>query len=141
MPLVSVIIPTHDRPQMLKEAVDSVLAQTFHDFEIIIVMNGASAESLDMGHRLAANAKNKIVEMEDSTLSASRNLGLSLVESEWVAFLDDDDIWFPEKLALQVAAAERTGADLVTCNFGASNADGDIPGAGLSPLPTGLDFA
>jgi len=141
MPLVSVIIPTHNRPQMLKEAVDSVLAQTIQDFQIVIVLNGASAESVEMGRRLGANAKIKVVEMEDSTLAASRNFGLSFVETEWVAFLDDDDIWHPDKLELQLAAAAQTGADLVTCNFTAFDQDGDIPSSGLEPLPSGLSFA
>src|SRR5262245_51954214 len=86
MPLVSVIVPTHDRPQMLKEAVDSVLAQSFQDFEIIIVLKGASAESLEMGRRLAASPKVRVVEMEDSTLAAARNFGLRLVATKWVAF-------------------------------------------------------
>ncbi len=141
MALVSVIIPTHDRPQMLREAVDSVLAQTFQDFEIIIVLNGASAASIDMGRRLSSNPKVRVIEMEDSSLAASRNYGLTSAESEWVAFLDDDDIWHPEKLELQLAAAAQTGADLVTCNFGAFNDKGEIADAGLAPRPPGLNFA
>jgi glycosyltransferase involved in cell wall biosynthesis len=141
MPRVSVIVPTHNRPQMLKEAVDSALAQTFQDFEVIIVLNGASAQSVEMARRLEANAKVKAVEMEDSTLAASRNVGLGFAQGEWTAFLDDDDIWEPEKLAIQLAAAERSGADVVTCNFGAFNQDGAVPGAGLTPRPQGLSFA
>src|SRR3974390_116848 len=101
MPWVSIIIPTHRRPQMLNEAVASALAQTFQDFEIIIVLNGASGESFEMARRFEQNPKIKIVEMEDSTLAASRNFGLGFAQSEWVAFLDDDDIWLPEKLELQ----------------------------------------
>src|SRR5262249_16973965 len=124
-----------------QEAVESVLAQTFQDFEIVIVLNGASAEAAEMGRRLGARPKIKVVEMEDSTLAASRNFGLRFVETEWVAFLDDDDIWLPDQLALQLAAAAQTGADLVACNFAAFNQDGDIPGAGLEPLPEGMSFA
>ena len=141
MPRVSVIVPTHNRPQMLKEAVESALAQTFQDFEIIIVLNGASAEAVEMARRLAASPKVRAVEMEDSTLAASRNFGQRFVESEWTAFLDDDDIWEPEKLELQLAAAEHTGADVVTCNYGAFNRDGIVSGAGLRPRPHGLGFA
>jgi glycosyltransferase involved in cell wall biosynthesis len=141
MSRVSIIIPTHDRPQMLKEAVESVFGQTFQDFEIIIVLNGASAESVAMGRELGRHPKIKVVEMTDSTLAASRNYGLSFVASEWVAFLDDDDIWLPEKLEVQLAAAESSGADLVSCDFTAFNKDGEIAGAGLEPLPNGLGFA
>jgi glycosyltransferase involved in cell wall biosynthesis len=141
MPLVSIIIPTHNRPQMLREAVDSALAQTFRDFEIIIVLNGASADSAEMAHRFQGDARFKIVEMEDSTLAASRNFGLGFAGGEWIAFLDDDDIWLPEKLALQLDAARRTGADLVCCNFCFFNQDGVIQHAALPPRPPGLTFA
>jgi glycosyltransferase involved in cell wall biosynthesis len=141
MSLVSIIIPTHDRPQMLQEAVESALAQTFQDFEIIIVLNGASAETVEMGHRVADHPKIKIVEMEDSTLAASRNFGMGFAQGEWIAFLDDDDIWLPEKLQLQLDAARRTGADLVCCNFCFFNQDGIIEHAALRPRPRGLSFA
>src|ERR1051326_5775410 len=108
MPLVSIIVPTHDRAQMLKEAVDSALAQTFQDFELIVVLNGASAASVEMANRLAANPKVKVVEMADDTLAASRNFGLEFASGEWIAFLDDDDIWLPHKLATQLDAARRS---------------------------------
>ncbi len=141
MPLVSIIIPTHDRPQMLAEAVDSALAQTFRDCEIIIVLNGASAETSAMARRLAEHRAIRVVEMEDSTLAASRNFGLTFAGGEWIAFLDDDDIWLPDKLELQLDAARRTGADLVTCNLCFFDQDGVITHAGLRPRPAGLSFA
>jgi glycosyltransferase involved in cell wall biosynthesis len=141
MPLVSIIIPTHNRPQMLKEAVDSALAQTFQDFDIIIVLNGASAETNATARRLAENRTVKVVEMEDSTLAASRNFGLTFATGEWIAFLDDDDIWLPDKLQVQLEAARATGADLVCCNFCFFNQDGIIEHAALRPRPAGLSFA
>ena len=141
MPLVSVIIPTHNRPQMLAEAVDSALAQTFRDVEIIIVLNGASAEAAAMARQLAHNRAIKVVEMEDSTLAASRNFGLRFATGEWIAFLDDDDIWLPDKLEVQLEAARRTGAELVTCNLCFFNQDGIVAHWGLRPRPDGLSFA
>jgi glycosyltransferase involved in cell wall biosynthesis len=141
VPHVSIIIPTHNRPQMLREAVESALAQTFQDFEIIVVLNGASAETVEMGRRFADHAKIKIVEMEDSTLAASRNFGMGFVQGEWVAFLDDDDIWLPGKLQLQLDAARETGADLICCNFCFFNQGGIIERAALRPRPPGLSFA
>jgi glycosyltransferase involved in cell wall biosynthesis len=141
LPLVSIIVPTHDRPAMLKEAVESALAQTMQDFEIIIVLNGASSAATDMAARLRADSRVTIVDMEDSSLAASRNVGLGTARGEWIAFLDDDDIWLPEKLELQLAAAAQTGADLVTCNFGTFNAEGDLASPGLVPRPAGLSFA
>ncbi len=141
MPSVSVIIPTHNRPQMLAEAVESVLAQTFQDFEIIMVLNGASVETGEMARRFAADPKVKIAEMEDSTLAASRNVGLEHAAGEWIAFLDDDDIWLPDKLQVQLDAARETGADLICCNFCFFNRDGIIEHRALRPRPPGLSFA
>jgi glycosyltransferase involved in cell wall biosynthesis len=141
MPHVSIIVPTHDRPQMLEEAVESALAQTFRDFEIIIVLNGASAQTIETARRLATDPRVKRVDMDDATLAAARNLGLSVAEGEWTALLDDDDIWQPNKLELQLAAAKQTGADVVTCNFSVFNEDGDVAHPGLAALPDGLSFA
>jgi glycosyltransferase involved in cell wall biosynthesis len=141
MPSVSIIIPTHNRPDMLREAVDSALAQTFQDFEIIVVLNGASADTVAMAGRLRGTAKIRIVEMEDATLAAARNFGLTFAAGEWIAFLDDDDIWLPDKLAVQLAAAQAADADVVTCNFSTFNRDGELPTTGLTPLPAGLSFA
>jgi glycosyltransferase involved in cell wall biosynthesis len=141
VPHVSIIIPTHNRPHMLKEAVDSALAQTFQDFEIIIVLNGASEETVEMARRFQGNPKIKIVEMEDSTLAVSRNVGLCSAAGEWIAFLDDDDIWLPDKLEVQLDAARETGADLVCCNFCFFNHDGVIEHSALRPRPPGLSFA
>jgi glycosyltransferase involved in cell wall biosynthesis len=126
---------------MLREAVDSVLAQTFQDFEIIIVLNGASADTVEMARRFQGHPKIKVVEMEDSTLAASRNVGMGAAHGEWIAFLDDDDIWLPEKLQLQLDAARETRADLVCCNFCFFNQDGIIEHAALRPKPPGLSFA
>lgn len=141
MPLISIIIPTHNRPQMLKEAVESALAQTFQDFEIIIVLNGATAEPVQTARRLGEDARTHAVEMAYGTLAAARNCGLAAAQGEWIAFLDDDDIWLPDKLELQLAAARRTGADLVTCNFSQFNAQGTVARAVLKPLPAGMSFA
>jgi glycosyltransferase involved in cell wall biosynthesis len=141
MPHISVIIPTHDRPQMLAEAVESALAQTFQDVEIIIVLNGTPAEAAAMARRFQTHPKVRTVEMEDSTLAASRNFGMGFAQGEWIAFLDDDDIWLPDKLQAQLDAAGETGADLVCCNFCFFNQDGIIEHAALRPRPPGLSFA
>jgi glycosyltransferase involved in cell wall biosynthesis len=141
VPQVSIIIPTHDRPQMLREAVESALAQTFRDFEIIIVLNGASAETIETARRLGENAKTRVVEMAYGTLAAARNQGLTAAQGEWIAFLDDDDIWLPEKLETQLDAARRTGADLVTCNFSQFNEHGTLASGVLMPPPSGTNFA
>ncbi len=102
-PRVSVIIPTHNRADLLPRAVSSVLAQTFADYEILIVDDGSSDHTRCVltGYR---NSKIRIFKhVASKNGSAARNTGLSHARGEYIAFLDDDDEWLPTKLANQVA--------------------------------------
>lgn len=139
--LVSTVIPAHDRPSMLAQAVESVRAQTYGNIEIIIVLSAATEGTREVAHRLAGMHRAQVIETAKPNLSAARNLGVAAASGEWIAFLDDDDIWLAEKIEAQISAAEATGAPLVACNFTAFNEDGPIDGSGLAPLPTGLSMA
>lgn len=115
-PRVSVIVPTHDRPAMLKLALESLLAQTFRDFEIVVV-NDAGA---DVQHVLAAlepAARERRISYVSHAvnrgLAAARNSGLGVARGRWVAYLDDDDRFFPEHLAILVEALEAGAARAV----------------------------
>ena len=141
MTLVSIIIPTVDRPALVPEAIASALAQTHREIEVVVVLNGATEETAAAVHRCAADGRVRVVAMERGTLAAARNYGMSFARAEWIAFLDDDDIWLPEKIERQLAAARESGADLVSCNFVKFDERGDIPGTGLAPLPAGLSYA
>jgi glycosyltransferase involved in cell wall biosynthesis len=104
--LVSVIIPTHNRFELLKRAVQSVLAQTFQDFEIIIVNDGSTDQTRDY-LTLLVNENSKIQAIHNTQSlggSRSRNAGIALAKGNWIAFLDDDDTWMADKLALQLQA-------------------------------------
>ena len=140
-PIVSVVIPTRSRPAWLKEAVESVLAQTITDLEILIVLNNATEEAAEMARKLGADDRVKVIELPAVTVPAARNFGLGQARGEWIAFLDDDDVWLPQKLQIQLAAARSTSAEIVTCNFVQFNPRGDIEPSGLTPRPSGLSFA
>jgi Predicted glycosyltransferases len=102
-PLVTVVIPVYNRAQFLREAIDSVLAQTFQDFEVILVEDGSQvAESIakEYGGRL------RYVWQENQGVSKARNAGVAMGSAPWIAFLDDDDLWLPRKLERQLRAAE-----------------------------------
>ena len=110
MPKVSVIIPTHNRASFLGAAVASVLAQSFQDFEIIIIDDASTdptqaviAGFSDVRIRYFRSAKNR-------GEGASRNAGIAQAGGEYIAFLDDDDTWLPEKLAAQVEVLDRSPA-------------------------------
>jgi glycosyltransferase involved in cell wall biosynthesis len=114
-PLVSVVVPTHNRPNMLAEALASVRAQTITDYEVIVVSNGEDDPDRS---RLAADACGaQFCVMPEGNVSAARNLGIKLATGAWIAFLDDDDLWFPDKLDLQLKAAEMTGADMICSDY------------------------
>ena len=97
---VSVIIPTYNREELLCEAINSVLAQTFTDFEIIVI----DAGSTDITEERIAEFGDRIryFKQENLGVNAARNRAMSLSRGEYVAILDDDDLWKCNKLALQV---------------------------------------
>lgn len=101
-PLVSVIIPTFNRAHIISRSVDSVLAQTFTDYEIIVVDDGSTDST---GEFLKNHYRDRIQYIAQSAnrgLATARNRGIEESRGTYIAILDDDDLWLPEKLALQV---------------------------------------
>ena len=126
-PLISVIIPTHNRPQMLAEALGSVRSQTYSDFEIIVVSNGENAETRTLTRSFARAHEARYFELDKGNVSIARNFEIEQAHGDWIAFLDDDDLWLPHKLEQQISEAARTGADLIACNhFLVDFADGSV---------------
>ncbi len=99
-PLVSVILPTYNRGWILKEAIDSVLAQDFPDYELIVVDDG----SIDNTREIIADYEHEIIVLRQANkgVSAARNRGIAEAAGQLVAFLDSDDLWLPQKLSRQV---------------------------------------
>jgi len=116
MSLVSVVVPTHNRPEMLAEALASIRAQIFTDYEIIVVSNGESGEMRGRSQAVATLADARWFTLPEGNVSAARNFGIDRAKGVWIAFLDDDDLWLPEKLERQLAEAQHTGADLIVCD-------------------------
>jgi glycosyltransferase involved in cell wall biosynthesis len=115
---ISVIIPVHVRHQYLRHAVASVLEQSVKATEIILSLNGASDRARNEANLLASLHGNiRIVEATRSSLSLARNNGIRAAIGEYIAFLDDDDIWETTKLEAQISAAIRTSAALVATNY------------------------
>lgn len=106
-PMVSVVIPAYGLPDYLNEAVRSVLEQTFTDYEIIVV-DDCSPEGVVGAYQLPAEARLIVHEERHGAASATRNSGLRVARGKYVAFLDQDDIWLPEKLAKHVEAMEKS---------------------------------
>jgi len=115
LPLVSVVVPTHNRPAMLAEALASVRAQTYADYEIIVVSNGESDDMRRQSHDVAMAHDCRYFALPDGNLPAARNFGTEHAKGEWIAFLDDDDLWLPRKLERQLDEARRVDADMISC--------------------------
>jgi glycosyltransferase involved in cell wall biosynthesis len=117
MPLISVVIPTHNRPEMLAEALASVRAQTFTDYEIIVVSNGESQEMCRRSEVMARQFGCRYFALKRGNVAVARDFGVEQAQGEWTALLDDDDIFLPTKLEHQLAEAERTGADMIAGDY------------------------
>ena len=100
-PEVSIILPTWNRLPLLRRAVDSVLAQSHRDFELIVVDDGSTDGTRDYLEAIEDPRVRSIWLEHRGDLTSARSAGLRHVRGDWVAFLDSDDLWLPEKLALQ----------------------------------------
>jgi len=110
---VSVIIPTYNRAAWVTEAAASVLAQTYRDFELVVVDDGSTDGTL--AALAALGGEVRVIRREARQgVSAARNLGTAAATGDWLAFLDSDDLWLPAKLARQVEYL-KAHPDLVIC--------------------------
>jgi len=107
-PKVSVIIPTYNRNELVLDAIDSVLEQTFQDFEIIIVDDGSTDNTKTHIENYQKNdARIKYVFQKNQGVSIARNTGLKAAQGEYIAFLDSDDRFLIDKLEKQVSILDK----------------------------------
>ncbi len=132
-PRVSVIIPTYGRPAALRRAVDSVLAQTVDDLEVVVVDDHGTPPAPPHEDRRV-----RVLRLPDNGgVSAARNLGIEQARGEWIAFLDDDDLWYPRRLEALlgfIGAAEVGPRAIVTTDLDI-NDDGTISGSYTEERP------
>jgi hypothetical protein len=114
-PLASVVIPTRDRARLLPAALGSALAQRDVDVEVIVVDDGSADATPALLASLGDQRVRVVRTGRPGGVAAARNLGLAAARGDWVAFLDDDDLWAPLKLARQLDALERTGSAWSCC--------------------------
>lgn len=101
-PLISNIIPVYNGERYLAEAIESVLAQTYRNIEIIIVDDGSTDGSAEVAKHYKSPVRYYF--QSNSGAGAARNRGIALAQGNFLAFLDADDLWLPDKLKLQIAA-------------------------------------
>lgn len=110
-PQVSVIIPTYNRGRVIKEAIDSVLAQDYTEFELIVVDDGSTDHTSDVldSYRNVI----KVLSQKNKGVSAARNRGIAEASGKFIAFLDSDDLWLPQKLSTQIEFFNKTPDALI----------------------------
>jgi glycosyltransferase involved in cell wall biosynthesis len=105
MPEVSVIIPAYNSARYLQEAVDSVLAQTFDDFEVLVIDDGSTDDTEAVMRRYGAPVR--YIRQRNGGVASARNRGIQEASGRYIAFLDADDTWYANKLGRQLAALEQ----------------------------------
>jgi len=103
LPLVSCVIPSYNRPGYVRTAIESALTQTYSPMEVIVVDDGSTDETPDVAESFGERVK--VIRQANGGSAAARNTGIAAASGEFVAWLDSDDAWLPEKIAIQVAAA------------------------------------
>ncbi|MDH4229816.1 MAG: glycosyltransferase [Nitrospirota bacterium] len=114
-PTVSVVIPAYNRAHTLGRALDSVLAQTFGDFELIVVDDASTDDTVRVAEATGDPRVRVLRHETNRRAAAARNTGIRAARGKYVAFLDSDDEWLPEKLHRQVAFLEGAAPDMLAC--------------------------
>jgi len=121
-PRVSVVLPTWNRKRLLGEAIASVLAQTYQDYEVLVVDDGSTDGTAAWVQESVTDARVRYLGQENRGVSAARNAGIRAARGELIAFQDSDDLWLPSKLARQVPLFDRPEVGFVFC--GSARQDG-----------------
>lgn len=112
--VVSVIMPAYNASEFIQEAIDSVIAQSYRNWELLIIDDGSTDRtSTIISQNLLADDRIKAFYQENGRQGKARNLGLKNAKGDYIAFLDADDKWLPEKLAIQLKEIDQFNADLV----------------------------
>ena len=108
-PLVSVVIPTYNRAHVLNRAIESVLAQTYSNFELIIVDDASTDNTIELVDQFQDDRIVLMKHKNNQHAAAARNTGMQVARGQYIAFLDSDDEWIEEKLAKQINLMESLG--------------------------------
>lgn len=117
-PLVTVVMPNYNGHRFVEQAIESVLNQTYGNFELIVVDDCSNDDSLMLIHEKAnTDARIQVIEQKQNAgVANARNVGIREAKGEYIALLDDDDLWTEDKLERQLALAQK-GADIVYCSY------------------------
>lgn len=135
MPLVSVIMPNFNGAKFLCQAIESVVNQTFDNWELIIIDDSSDDESLELIQRYA-DKDGRILLLNNeinSGVAFSRNRGISLASGKYIAFLDSDDVWLPQKLERQIELFNKYNCKIAYSAYEVINESNDVLGKVIPP--------
>lgn len=125
MPKVSIIVPSYNRAEFIPATLDSILAQTFKDFELIFVDDGSTDDTEVILARYANHDERiRYIKQSNSERAVARSNGMKHAQGEYIALVDSDDIWYPQKLEKQLEILERHN-DIVLCYASVNRIDFD----------------
>lgn len=123
---ISIIIPCYNSEKYLRACMDSVLAQTFEDFEVLLIDDGSKDGTLALAREIASqDARVRVLAKENGGVAAARNLGLDHAKGEWVTFVDSDDLLPPDALEMLLSGANED-VDMVVCAHETFDENGTI---------------
>ena len=124
--LISIIMAAYNAEKTIEQAIYSVLAQTWPDFELLVIDDGSQDRTADIVRKIAEKDKRVrlFVNKKNSGVSSARRHGLEKARGEWIAILDSDDAWAPAKLEKQIALQKKTKAELLFTGSAFMDADG-----------------
>ena len=117
MPFFSVVIPVFNREKLIEKTLSSVLDQTFDDFEVIVVDDGSTDDTIQVLSRFSESILSKsmtVLQQKNAGPGAARNAGIEGASGQYVAFLDSDDLWFPWTLETYKQVIDRTHANFIS---------------------------
>ena len=127
MPKVSIIVPVYKAEQYLHRCVDSILSQSFTDWELILVDDGSPDSSGAICDEYAQkDARIQVIHKVNGGVSSARNVALGRITSKWLTFVDSDDCLYPNALQRWVEVAEQNNLDLIQCHFNREYKEGQV---------------
>lgn len=141
IPTVSIVMPAYNAQRHIEKAIRSVMAQTVEDWELLVLDDGSNDDTCTIVERLMAQEPRISLLRNERNLGVAqtRNRGLERCCGEFVALLDSDDVWYPEKLERQIALLRESGAALCCCAYDIIGDDG-APVKASYDVPDQVDF-
>ena len=137
-PEISIIMCAYNAGRYIEEAIDSVQAQTFENWELIVVDDGSVDDTAQKVKAKMQDQRIRYIYQENAKQGKARNNGIANARAEWIALLDADDLWMPEKLQLQLSVAKDIQADVFYCMVKLMDASGNyIKDEAIESLQTG----